>query len=192
MKSITLVAVVLLALATPVWAGVSQGVAAYERGKYATAMRMLLPLAEKNDAKAQFYIGSMYEGGFSVEQDYDQAVEWYEKAAEQQMAKAQYHLGLLYEIGEGVGRDYVKAVEWHRRAAELGHSPAQSNLARLYLGGLGVEVDLVQAYAWSNVAVQMGFGFAEKFREKASGQMSTLEIAEANLLVAEWLVSFGR
>jgi len=37
--------------------------AAYERGEYATALRLLRPLAEQGDAKAQYKIGLMCEEG---------------------------------------------------------------------------------------------------------------------------------
>ncbi len=43
-----------LLLATPAWAGFDEGVAAYHRGDYATALREFRPLAEQGDAAAQW------------------------------------------------------------------------------------------------------------------------------------------
>ena len=49
--------------------------------------------ANAGDADAQFKLGSAYDLGQSVPQDYVQAVSWSRKAAEQGHAKAQYLLG---------------------------------------------------------------------------------------------------
>ena len=64
------------------------GEAAYANGDYATALRLLRPLANQGDASAQFYLGAMYDTGQGVPQDYPEAVKWYRKAAEQGDAKA--------------------------------------------------------------------------------------------------------
>ena len=42
--------------------------AAYRQGDYASAMQEVLPLAERDDAEAQYYAGAMYEAGLGVEQ----------------------------------------------------------------------------------------------------------------------------
>src|SRR3990172_3515441 len=47
--------------------------AAYERGDYATAFRLMKPLAEKGDAKAQHNLGLMYYQGQGVPQNYAEA-----------------------------------------------------------------------------------------------------------------------
>ncbi len=58
-RSIRVVAIAILLslLATPAWAGFAEGVAAYERGDYATALREWRPLAEQGDAEAQYNLG---------------------------------------------------------------------------------------------------------------------------------------
>ena len=63
MRRIIAVAVLLAALATPSWAGFDEGMAAYERGDYATALREFRALAEQSDTRAQTYLGSMYDKG---------------------------------------------------------------------------------------------------------------------------------
>ena len=42
------------------------GVVAYNRGDYATALRLWRPLAEQGDTKAQFNLGLMYKNGEGV------------------------------------------------------------------------------------------------------------------------------
>jgi len=56
MKRVTAFAVLLVVLAAPAWAGWDEGVAAYDRGDYATAFREWKPLAEQGDADAQFIL----------------------------------------------------------------------------------------------------------------------------------------
>ncbi len=69
MKRLVLTFAILIGLAAPAWAGFAEGVAAYMRGDYATALRELRPLAEQGDANAQFNLGLMYDDGRGVPQD---------------------------------------------------------------------------------------------------------------------------
>ncbi len=69
-----------LGLTAPAWAGWDEAAAAYKRGDYATAIRELHPLAEQGYAEAQFNLGSMYDDGLSVPQDYIQAYMWFKLA----------------------------------------------------------------------------------------------------------------
>ena len=83
-------ALAILALAVPAHAGpFEDGLAAYEREEYATALKFWRPLAEQGDAIAQSNLGVMYEFGLGVPQDYVQAHMWFELAAEQGSKKAQ-------------------------------------------------------------------------------------------------------
>ena len=71
--------VLALALFNSAMAGPQEdGLAAYQRGDYATAMRLLRPFAEKGNAVAQFDLGVMYaSNGQGVQQDNAEAVKWY-------------------------------------------------------------------------------------------------------------------
>ncbi len=81
MKRVTAFAVLLVVLAAPAWAGWDEAAAAYDRGDYATALREFRPPAERGYAKAQYYLGRMYEYGqaptsaFGYKAKFDQAVE---------------------------------------------------------------------------------------------------------------------
>ena len=48
---------------------------AYNREDYKTAYELMLPLAEKGFAQAQYNLGAMYEKGRGVKQDYKKAEE---------------------------------------------------------------------------------------------------------------------
>ena len=104
------------------------GEAAYHRGDYAEAMRLLRPLAEQGDASAQFQLGAMYTFGDGVPHDTEQGAMWYRKAAEQGNANAQTKLGLMYAYGIGTPKDGAQALFWYRKAAEQGTPPRSSPL----------------------------------------------------------------
>ena len=82
------IAILLSLLATPAWAGLAEGVAAYKRGDYATALREFRPLAEQGIADAQNTLGVMYFHGHGVPQDYAEAAKWYRKAVKRGHAEA--------------------------------------------------------------------------------------------------------
>ncbi len=117
MKRLVLTIAILIGLATPAWAGFAEGVAAYKRGDYETALRELRPLANQGNAEAQFNLGVMYDKGEGVPQDDTEAVKWYRKAAEQGYAEAQYSLGLMYVKGGGVPQHHVRTHMWFNLAA---------------------------------------------------------------------------
>ena len=101
MKTVLLVLVLLWPVT--VLAGLEEGLAAYQRGDFATAMREWRPLAEVGDANAQFNLGAMYANGEGVSKDDAEAVKWYRLAAAQGHAKAQYILGVMYVTGHAYG-----------------------------------------------------------------------------------------
>jgi len=52
------------------------GLAAIERGDFATALRLLKPLSDKGHSSAQFNLGVMYDKGQGVTQDFILAYMW--------------------------------------------------------------------------------------------------------------------
>ena len=70
-KTLLAALVVSLSLAAPVLAGTwEDGMAAYKRGDYASALRLWRPLAKQGNTGAQFNLGLMYYLGQGVKQDY--------------------------------------------------------------------------------------------------------------------------
>ena len=92
---------------------------AYDRSDYSTSLQIWLPLAQEGDAKAQNYVGEIYEKGIGGTPQYKQAAEWYLKAAEQGFSAAQVNLGELHERGNGVEASKEKAAFWYRKASGL-------------------------------------------------------------------------
>ena len=190
----TLVASGLLALALlgAAAAGpLEDGVAAYQRDDFATAMRIWRPLADQGDAVAQNNLGVMYANGQGVPQDYAQALIWTRKAANQGDAVAQNDLGVMYRDGQGVVLDYAQAMIWFRKAADQGDAVAQNNLGGIYYEGQGVLQDFVRADMWFNLAVSRAEDAetreqAAKNREILAAKMTSAQIAEAQRLASEW------
>jgi uncharacterized protein len=130
----TLAASLMLASATgaTVAGPYEDATAAYQRGDYATAYKLTLPLAEKGNATMQTNVGAMYAEGKGVPQDYAEALKWFRKAADQGDADAQGNLGFAAEQGYGVPQNYAEAAKWYRLAAEQGDARAQTNLGVMY------------------------------------------------------------
>ncbi len=191
MKRVTAFAVLLVVLAAPAWAGWDEGVAAYNRGDYATAFREMKPLAEQGLAGAQHNLGLMYRNGQGVPQDDAEAARWYRKSAEQGHANAQYNLGVMYAKGQGVPEDYAEAVKWYRKAAAQGKADAQYNLGVTYYNGQGVPEDYVQAHMWFDLAAAGSppgedRDSAVKNRDIVAKLMTPTQIAEAQRRAGKW------
>lgn len=92
---------------------------AYDRANYQTALKVWMPLANSGDAKAQSYVGEIYEKGLGTQPNYQKAAVWYQKAASQGYSRAQMSLGALYERGLGVSRNNRKALDLYRDASGL-------------------------------------------------------------------------
>jgi TPR repeat protein len=97
--------------------GLNQGRAAFSRGNYMLAARLLAPLARRGNPHAQAMLGFMYENGLGAPQAYDIAFELYAGAAERGDPSGQYLLGLMYDKGHGVDHDDVLAYKWLNLAA---------------------------------------------------------------------------
>ena len=130
----------------------SDGVNAYGRKDYATARRILQPLAERGSAIAQFYLGLSCERGKRVSESEAEAVNWFRKAAEHGLAASQAALGTRYFIGWGVPQSYAEAMNWSLKAAKQGNPSAQAILGTIYESGYGVPKNFVLAYMWFTIS----------------------------------------
>jgi TPR repeat protein len=107
------------------------GRAAFTKGDYVRAARVLLPLAERGNARAQAMVGFMFATGQGLPQSYDAAGYWYRLSAEQGDTTAQYLLGLAYDKGQGVPPDEVAAYKWLNLAAAGAPRRVRDDYARL-------------------------------------------------------------
>jgi hypothetical protein len=155
--------------------------AAYDKGDFATALKLLRPLAERGDASAQYAIGRMYAKGQGVPQDAAEANNWFNKGREQSkalqaynrsdfvtahkifeplaekgQALAEYILGLMYANGQGVPESYPEALKWLTKAAEQGEAKAQFSVGVIYFKGLAMTANPAEAFKWYRRAADQG------------------------------------
>src|SRR5450755_3057544 len=128
------------------------GIAAYHEQSYVKAAEIWRPLAEKGDATAQYFLGTLFAEGKGVEQNDATAFMWFQRAANQGDAAAQYNVGASYAEGTGVQKSSADAAKWFQRAANQGVVFAQLNLGLLYAAGNGVPRDNVEALKWLELA----------------------------------------
>jgi TPR repeat protein len=137
------------------------GLAAYLRGDYKTALALLAKAASKGEDKAQLQLGFMYFHGQGVAQDYRQAEVWIRKAADQGNQLAQMQLSDMYRDGTGVPQDDSLAVLWIRKVANQGDPMVQVRLGEMYREGRGVAQDYNQALLLFRKAADQGLGMAQ-------------------------------
>ncbi|MGE0652578.1 MAG: SPOR domain-containing protein [Alphaproteobacteria bacterium] len=135
---------------------------AYHRGDFAAALKVIRPLAEQGDPRAQANLGVLYENGQGVPQDDIEAAKWYRKAANQGDASAQFKLGGLYWQGKGVPRDGEQAFAWYLKAAEQGYADAQNTVGVMYWTGRGIAQNDATAMQWFQKAAAQGHAKARK------------------------------
>ena len=133
-------------------ADVNDGVAAWERGDYETAVAEWRGPAGQGDADAQFNLGQAYRLGRGVEQNTRQAEVYYAKAAAQGHLKAADNLGLL--LFQNGRRE--EAMPYVVDAAERGDPRAQYLLGIAHFNGDLVARDWVRAYALITLANAAG------------------------------------
>lgn len=88
--------------------------------------------AEEGNPADQLIVGVSLEEGNGVPVDYEQALDWYEKAAGKGDPEAYYRIGHLYETGKGVSADKDAALEWYLSSAVNSFLPAIERLIELY------------------------------------------------------------
>lgn len=137
---------------------------AYNIGKYKETLRLIKPLADNGNPRAQVMLGRCYENGLGVEQDMAVAAQWFQLAAEQNDPEAQLLLAYCYEVGAGVPKNPQQVMNLMTRAAEAGNPEAQFNLALNYSQGLyGAPKNEAESFRWASLSAQQGYGQAERF-----------------------------
>lgn len=147
------------------------GLDAYRRQDWATAIKVFTLLADRGDARSQFALAMMYDRGEGLATDDRKALEWYTKSAEAGYDKAQLNLGFMYERGEGATKDAEQSLRWFREAATRGNAEALARLTKLagdadsdaqfvlgsmYATGRGVEKNPEAARKWLAKAAKAG------------------------------------
>lgn len=121
----------------------------------------LLQEGKKGSPLAQRLLGYCYSNGKGVNQDFLEALKWYQEAAEQGDMQAQYELGCYYLLGYGGKINIDEALKWYQKAAEQGHANSQFQLGNSYIIGWGVKQDYSEAIKWLKKAAEQGLAIAQ-------------------------------
>jgi len=157
----------LLTLALPAAADtLGDGLQAYDAGRYAQAIKLLVPLANESNSQAQFRVGMMYYLGQGVPEDEKLAVFWLKKAAAQGNTEAMFELGSVFLLGHQaamlVPEPDREAALWYFQAGSAGHAEAQYRLGLLFLAGKGVVESRKEAMSWFRKAAAQGHPEAKR------------------------------
>ena len=148
-----------LALAAPALASptVRDGIAAWQKRDFTTAVAIWRPLAEKGDPDAAFNLAQAYRLGRGVKVSLANAQKWLERAALAGHLDAQTTLGLLlFDSGDRSG-----ALRWLKSAAERGDPRALLVYGTALFNGDGMPSDRVLAYAYVSRAAAQGLAPAK-------------------------------
>lgn len=132
------------------------GFQAFSAGKYEQALRLWLPIAEKDNADAQYNLGILYQKGLGVEKNPKAAFIWYKRASANGNTDAMYNLGIMYNKGRVIYRSPKDAIKWWKKAAELGNAEAQFNIAVEYFYGRTLGKDVTKALYWWKKSARQG------------------------------------
>ena len=161
MKILTAALAGLVCATSPIaHAGIDEALAAYQGGKYRTALKQLQPLASKGDAVAEYHLGLMYRDASGVKRNVGKAAAHFRRAADAGNAAARCALGNLLSEGQGLPQDHKQAAHWYRLAAEQGHAEAQFKLGLAYATGTGVFQDYKAAIDWYRLSADQGLHLA--------------------------------
>ena len=88
-----------LALTLSFGATFNEGVEAFEKGDYKTALSIFEDLSSTNNSEAQYYLGFLYYNGQGVKQDKRFAKQWFGKACDGGVQIACNNYRILNEQG---------------------------------------------------------------------------------------------
>lgn len=151
-------------IAAPASSGksVRDGISAWQRADYSSAVAIWTPLANKGDADAAFNLGQAYRLGRGVPVDLAKAQTWLEKAAHSGHLDAETTLGLLlFDSG-----NQKAAMGWLQKAAERGEPRAMLVYGTALYNGDGVLKDPLMAYVYVSRAAAQGLEPAKQTLEQ--------------------------
>jgi uncharacterized protein len=186
----------------------ADGLAAFDRGDFTAAHKLLLALAEEGDARAAIVVAGDFYVGWGAPANDVKADEWrlraiatasppdfevvinrWRRMAGAGDAAAQAMLGAVYFDGFGLPMNSVEAAKWIRAAADQGHARGQYALGALYLAGDGVPKDASEAIKWFRMAAEQGDESAQlrldtSYVEGKGGRADDMQSLERYRLVA--------
>lgn len=135
--------------------------AAFDQGKYLTALELAEKAARRDDPQAHTLIGRIYADGLGVPKDEGAAARWYARAAELGDIAGTLALGTMLAEGRGVAKDMDLAAEMFEKAAATGDPVANYNLGLMFLRGTGKPENAYRAAQHIRYAAEKGVASAQ-------------------------------
>ena len=146
--------------------------------KYQEILDLLNSAVEFDNPDAMHLLGQMFENGWGIEKDLDQALAYYLAAKEEGHARAEKsHRHLQRQVGkeyyqrakvQKAQRNYVEAADLYRKALSYENTSALLGLGELYEKGQGVREDLAMAIKCYKTAVKHGSKSGEAHLKRLS------------------------
>lgn len=155
----------------------------------AEVMPWLIRSAAAGLIEAEYQIGTRYQQGRGVPQDYVAAVAWFDRASRSGHAQAQLYLGEMYEKGQGVKPNHSAARRLFELAAKRGNLGGQLKYAEVLANGIGGKQDLPEAYFYAQSATKasesntVGSKIATQLRDNIIKIMTPAQLAEGKKLI---------
>jgi len=164
----------------------------YEAENYEAAYAIWRPLANNGSARAQFWVGEMFQKGVGgVQQNFTNSRIWCQKAAKAGDTWACNNLGVIYQQGLGVPINNKEALTWFKKAIVKDEATAYFNLAKMHRFGYGVEknvetaLNLYKKAAAIETKTEKGLAsyvIATAFQDKISASDTSLYLKKAHEL----------
>ena len=161
MRRVTAVGFALLVCHTTLaFADARRGEEAFARGDYVGAEREWRQSALSGDTSAMLGLGTLYDTGHGVPQDFAQALSWYRRAANAGSGRAMFNVGAMYDSGRGTDANRREAMRWYVLSAAKGNGRAAYVAATIYRDGDGIPQSTTAARKFFKMAAAAGIGAA--------------------------------
>lgn len=136
---------------------------------YKTAYNHYKDASDNGYKVSTFNVGRFYDYGWFVDQNTDEAIEYYKNAmegdqahqqhmkeiAEVSIPEVQYSMGRIYENGYGVNVDLSEARRFYELSSKKFYPLAFTSLGLIYEYGKGVEINLVEAAGYYQLGASL-------------------------------------
>jgi len=124
-------------------------------GKLSEKVKRLIPLAEKGNKVAAFWLAESYRCGDGIKENPKEAYRWYKKSADAGFSQGIVWAGYCHEHGIGVKRNPKIAHTYYLKAAQLNDGQGAYFAGRCYFYGIGVNKNLIEAAKWYLKAAEL-------------------------------------
>ncbi|MBT6406206.1 MAG: sel1 repeat family protein [Rhodospirillaceae bacterium] len=184
-----------LSAATPVESDdYGAGLSAAANKDWQKAFNIWMPLAEQGNARAEYWIGNMYEHGYAVPQNNAKAIYWYTRAAKQSDAGARGKLGTMYLKGQDLPPGRVAAYAQASIRGAL--DPSVAKMAEAF-GECMTPDEIAEAqvavrkfwetYAWLRILAAQDDAIEKKAEENLGELPTPTQIANARKALCKFL-----